>query len=169
MAADQDKLRAIIAGSGPAGLTAARILREKHDVTIYERSSKASARGGQGLSTAPNTNKILDSIGFDRSRAGSVESKGYKTYEKTGKLVHELDPKVKEASVVPFLTHLRVDVRNELLRLATAPSAELGIQGDPAKVILEMSVTDLDAEKGIVTLEDGSKVEADVVIGELNW
>lgn len=166
MTEDQVKLRVTIVGSGLAGLTAARALREQHDVTVYERSGKALATGGQGLSTTPNAIRILDAIGFDRSRAGSVESRGYRIYDKAGNFVQEIDPKHKEVFGVPALTHLRADVRNELLRLATAPSAELGIRGDPARVVFETPVTDLDAEKGVVTLEDGSTVEADVVIGE---
>ncbi len=163
---DQGKLRVVIAGSGIAGLTAARILREKHDVTIYERGGKTSARGGQGLSTTPNSIRILDSIGFDRARAGSVESKGYRTYDKAGQLLQEIDPKTKETFGVPSLTHLRVDIRNELERLATVPSAELDIAGEPARLVFNTPVTGLDAENGVVTLADGTRVEADVVIGK---
>ena len=160
------KLRVVIVGSGLAGLTAARILRESHEVTIYERSAKTFAREGQGLSTTPNAVHILDSIGFDRSRAGSVESQGYRTYDKTGKLLQEIDPKMKHTFGVPSLTHLRVDVRNELVRLATAPSVELGIGGDAPKIVYGTPVQDLDAESGVVILADGTRVEADLVIGQ---
>ena len=160
------KLQVAIVGSGLAGLTAARILREWHDVTIYERSAKLSSREGQGLSTTPNAVRILDSIGFDRSRAGSVESHGYRTYDKAGKFLQEIDPKMKERFGVPSLTHLRVDVRNELIRLATASSVELGIEGEPAKIVYNVSVKGLDAESGLVELADATKVEADLVVGE---
>lgn len=163
--AGQEKLRVLIVGSGLAGLTAARILRESHEVTIYERSAKTFAREGQGLSTTPNAVRILDSIGFDRKLAGSVESEGYRTYDKAGKLLQEIDPKMKETFGVSSLTHLRVDVRNELVRLATAPSAELGVVGEPAEIVYDTPVIDLDAENGAVTLIDGSEVKADLVIG----
>ena len=161
----QETLRVLIVGSGLAGLTAARILRESHEVTIYERSAKTFAREGQGLSTTPNAVRILDSIGFDRKLAGSVESEGYRTYDKSGKLLQEIDPKMKETFGASSLTHLRVDVRNELVRLATAPSAELGIVGEPAEIVYDTPVIDLDAENGAVTLIDGSEVKADLVIG----
>ena len=161
----QGKLRVAIVGSGLAGLTAARILRERHDVTIYERSTKTFMREGQGLSTTPNAVRILDSIGFDRPRAGSVESKGYRTYDKAGKLLQEIDPKMKETFGVSSLTHLRVDVRNELVRLATAPSADLGIEGEPAQIVYGTPVINLDAENGVVILNGGSEIKADLVIG----
>ena len=54
------------------------------------------------------------------------------------------------------------------MRLATAPAEELGLDASavPATTVWRNGAVDLDLEAGRVTLEDGSIVEADVVIGK---
>lgn len=160
----QNKLRVIIVGSGLAGLTAARILREHHHVTVYERGDQTAATGGQGISISPNAVKILERIGYDREKAGAVPIYGYRSYDKEGnvKKDHEVDLKTRYGA--DQLTQKRSDFRDELMRLATAPSAELKIQGDPAHIVYDTKVVDLDAEEGRITLGDGTTAEADVVI-----
>lgn len=64
-----------------------------------------------------------------------------------------------------FLVHYRVDIRNEFLRLATAPSAELGVEGVPARVCWGCEVVSVDPESGRIGLPNGKVEEADLVIG----
>ncbi|CAN9244525.1 unnamed protein product [Alternaria alternata] len=160
----QNKLRVIIVGSGLAGLTAARILREHHHVTVYEREDQTAATGGQGISISPNAVKILERIGYDREKAGAVPIYGYRSYDKEGnvKKDHEVDLKTRYGA--DQLTQKRSDFRDELMRLATAPSVELEIKGNPAHIVYDTKVVDLDAEEGRITLGDGTTAEADVVI-----
>ena len=162
---NQSKLQVIIVGSGLAGLTAARILRERHDVTVYERGDQAAATGGQGISISPNAVKILERIGYDRDNAGAVPIHGFRSYDKDGnvKKDHEVDLRTRYGA--DQLAQKRSDFRNELVRLATAPSAELKIQGNPAKMVYDTGVVDVNAEKGSITLSDGTTAEADVVVG----
>ncbi|RYC60188.1 hypothetical protein CHU98_g6033 [Xylaria longipes] len=145
MATNNTRLRVAIVGSGIAGLAAARILREKHEVTVYERGEPSITIGGQGIA---NSTHILSDMGFDYKRVGSVELGGWRTVDKYGKYLHSTEFNTRERYGSPLVSHMRVDVRTELLRLATASPEELG----------------LDAEAGRITLEDGSTVEADVVI-----
>lgn len=163
---DQNKLKVIIVGSGLAGLTAARILREDHDVTVYERGEPAIATGGQGIIISPNGVNILESLGYAQERAGAVPIYGLRSYDKEGNVQEDVDMNLKERFGANTLAQKRSDFRDELMRLATAPSADLGIGGSPAKIIYNTGVVDLEPEEGIVTLVDGSKATADVVIGE---
>lgn len=164
--ATNNRLKVIIVGSGLAGLTAARILREHHDVVVYERGDASIATGGQGILIAPNGNKILESIGYDRNRTGAVPIYGLRTYDKEGNVTDDVNMDLKHRFGADTLAQKRSDFRDELLRLATAPSADLGIGGSPAKTVFNAPVTGLDTEEGIVTLSDGSTATADVVIGE---
>ena len=163
---NQDTLKIVIVGSGLGGLTAARILREHHDVTVYERGDASIATGGQGIMIAPNGVKILETIGYDRERAGAVPIYGIRVYDKEGDVQEELDLDLKPGFGADSLAQKRSDFRDELMRLATAPSAGLGINGDPARMVFNTAVVDLDPEQGIAALSDGSTVAADVVIGE---
>lgn len=160
------KLRVIIIGSGLAGLTAARILRELHQVTVYERGSASIATGGQGIILAPNGVKILNSISYNYDLAGAVPILGIRTYDKEGNVQEDVDMDLKSRFGADCLAFKRSDFREELLRLATAPSADLGIKGDPAKIMYNNAVTNLDPEEGVVELSDGSKDSADVVVGK---
>ncbi|KAK7224514.1 hypothetical protein V2G26_012517 [Clonostachys chloroleuca] len=87
-----NKLNAIIVGLGLAGLTAARILREHHDVKVYERDESSTATGGQGIMIAPNGVKILESIGYNQTLAGAVPILGFRTYGKDGTVKEDIDP-----------------------------------------------------------------------------
>ncbi|KAI1078801.1 FAD binding domain protein [Whalleya microplaca] len=159
-----NQLSVIIVGSGLAGLAAARILREKHQVTVYERGEPSIATGGQGVASFPNAVKILRDIGFDADRAGSVPICGFRTLDKGGKQIFDSAVPFEEKYGAPAMSHMRVDFRAELLRLATAPSKELGIGGEPVKMVFNNGARDIDGEAGVITLDDGSKAEADVII-----
>ncbi|KAI1772209.1 FAD binding domain protein [Hypoxylon cercidicola] len=162
---DEDRqLSVIIVGSGLAGLAAARILRDKHQVTVYERGEPSTATGGQGIANFPNAIKIMRQMGFDPERSGSVLVQGFRTLDKHGKLIFDTEFPFQEKYGAPAMSHMRVDFRAELLRLATAPSKELGIGGEPAKIIFNNGAKDIDAEAGQITLDDGAKVKADVII-----
>ncbi|KAI0878693.1 FAD binding domain protein [Hypoxylon argillaceum] len=160
------RLHVAIVGSGIAGLAAARILRESHDVTVYERGEPSVVIGGQGIANFPNSTHILQSMGFDYKRVGSVELGGWKTVDKSGNHLHSTDHDMKKRYGSPLVSHMRVDVRTELLRLATAPPEELGLDASatPTTVVWNNGAVDLDPESGRVTLEDGAVVEADIVI-----
>ncbi|KAI0203615.1 FAD binding domain protein [Astrocystis sublimbata] len=166
MTANDTRLRIAVIGSGIAGLAAARVLREQHDVAVYERGQPSVATGGQGIANFPNSTHILSDIGFDYKRAGSVELGGWVTVDRHGNYLHSTNFNTREKYGSPLMSHMRVDVRAELLRLATASPEELGLgpSAIPAIMVWNNGAVDLDAEAGKVTLEDGSTVDADVVI-----
>lgn len=80
-------------------------------------------------------------------------------------MVHEDDmSNILETFGEQWLSFHRSDLRSEFLRLATCPSAELGIGGDPARLVFGAKVTSVDVETGAVATEDGAVYEADMVI-----
>lgn len=168
MATETPKLRIAIIGSGLAGLAAARVLRSHHTVTVYERGTASTATGGQGTIATPNAVKILEPLGFDRARVRSVRCSGYRTFDKAGNVIGDRPLDLKQRYGADWYMHLRADYRDELLRLATAPKEELaGAEdaGEPATVVFETAVVDIDPDAGTFELSDGSSGEADFIIG----
>ncbi|RAL01833.1 FAD/NAD(P)-binding domain-containing protein [Aspergillus ibericus CBS 121593] len=152
-----------IIGSGLAGCLAARILREQHTVTIYERDP-AKAEAGAAINLGPSAVHILDSVGFDRRRARSIPVTRVLSYSKSGNVTQDDSLDYVKEFGADWLFHHRADLRDELLRLATGEADEVGVKGEPAKVRYGARVVDGDVEGGRLILEGGEVVEADLVV-----
>ena len=157
-------LNIVIVGAGIAGSISARVLRESHQVTIYERSQNISEVGA-AISIGPTVVKFLEEVGFDRKRTGCVAAGALKVYNNHGELVFEGYPNISEEFGSDWLFVHRVDLREEFLHLATTESKELGIKGEPAHIRWNSEVVKVDAERGQITLSTGEEIQADLVIG----
>ncbi|KAK8099651.1 FAD binding domain protein [Apiospora kogelbergensis] len=162
---DTSKLKVLIVGSGLAGLTAARVLRPHHAVTVYERGDASVATGGQGIVLGSNGAKIMRTLGWDAARVGAVPIRRFGLFDGDNKPTERVaDMRLADRYGADMFAQKRSDLRDELLRLATAPSVELGIAGAPAVMVYNNAVVGLDPEEGVVTLSDGSTAAGDVVI-----
>lgn len=158
-------LNVIIVGGGIAGSICARVLREHHNVTIIERSNHEHAYGN-GVNLGPNATKILDKLGFSTERAQSITLERYRIIDSSGALREDYDLRpYQEISGGRWYSQQWADMWHEFRRLALAPSEELGISGRPATMIMGIKVVNVDVEKGEVFLEDGNKLEGDLIIG----
>lgn len=166
MAKQDSPLDVVIIGAGLAGLLAARVLREKHNVKVYERSS-SPIEVGAAINVGPNGVRILDTLGFDRSRAGSLPVAATKVFTKEGHLQLNENNNYKDKYGADWLFQHRADLRGEFLRLATEATGVSGIAGRPAEVLWDQKVIDIDPEEGQITLASGEQVKADLVIGKL--
>lgn len=159
-------LNVTIIGAGLAGLMSARVLREHHTVTIIERVSGKSEVGA-AICLGCTATTIVEKYGFDRKRVGSIVWDQTRTFDKRGKEMSGASmQEFNKYTKADFLLSHRNDLWAEFLRLATAPSAELGIEGQPAKVEFGVDVVGVDTESGEVTLGDGRKIESDLVVGD---
>ncbi|KAH7084893.1 hypothetical protein BKA63DRAFT_401100 [Paraphoma chrysanthemicola] len=163
MSSEHQPLDVVIVGAGLAGLLAARVLREKHSVTIYERTSTAQ-EAGAAINIGPNGVRILDTLHFDRLKAGSISVGATQVYNKDGKLTLDKTPDYAAQYGADWLFHHRSDLRAEFLRLATTSDADSGIAGRPAKIHWNTPVAEVDVEEGRVVLASGEEVFADLVI-----
>ncbi|KAK2041367.1 FAD/NAD(P)-binding domain-containing protein [Colletotrichum somersetense] len=132
--AQSGPLKVVVAGAGLAGALAARVLREKHNVAIYERNADATDSGA-ATSVGPN---------------GPA-----KVFNKEGKMVLSKFKNYADEYGADWLFQHRADLRDEFLRLATADPDASGIPGRPARVLWSSKVTSVDSENGRVFLESG--------------
>lgn len=154
-------LRVIICGGGLGGLGAAIALRHKgHSVVVLE-SAVALSEIGAGIQIPPNSTRILDAyygLG-DKLREHvawprTIAIKRYATGTVLGRT--PLHPHLSEKYGYPYWLIHRADYQRILYDEAIA----LG-----AQVILATWVTSIDPDKPSVTISDGTKYFADVVVG----
>ncbi len=146
-----------IVGAGLGGLTVAATLRQAgFDVRIYEQASRF-ARVGAGIQMMPNSMKVLRKIGIEER----VRHSAFQPYSHlnrvwdTGEVLREL-PMPEDLFGAPYLCMHRGDLHEALL--AAVPSDAIA---------LHKKLVGLDESRSHVTLsfDDGTKAEADLVIG----
>lgn len=156
--------RIIIVGGGIAGLAAAIALRkDDRQITILEQS-RLSTEIGATISLQPNATRIIQqSWGLDsllEDSNGTIDH-GFRIYNVDGKMVNEVPLRSKTQYGADRIMWHRQDLHAYLRSMAT--SVERG--GLPAVLRTSARVSRCDCEKGIVMLEDGETMEADLIVG----
>lgn len=149
---------------GIAGLTAAAtLIRLGHHVTIYERSRFADEVGA-AVNIGPNAAPVLDALDFDKQRARLlevVEGKQFDGATRQETYRGRYDDFASKYRAPWYFSH-QVDLHNELKRLALEPPAT---DAEPAELHLSSAVASVDCEAGVLTLQDGTEVTKDVIVG----
>ncbi|KAK1710040.1 hypothetical protein CaCOL14_010491 [Colletotrichum acutatum] len=156
-------LQVAIIGGGIAGLAAARVLREAHDVTIYERNDPEVRESGAAVGLGPNGSKMAARLGLTKGSLKAVVSSGFRSYDQNGNLIKESRIDCFKGFGSEWWMVHRQDLKDALLRAATSP--DLGLSGNPAKIIYNSGVVQVDPQDRAVILEDGSEIKADLIIG----
>jgi 2-polyprenyl-6-methoxyphenol hydroxylase-like FAD-dependent oxidoreductase len=140
-----------IAGAGIAGFAAAAALvRHGFDVRIYEQSQEPREFGA-GIYLKENSLPILDRLGVgDRIAATGVRMKGARVVDQNGKTVvnRTLDD---ERLIVALRSELHSALRDAALDAGAVLVPNTRVRGA--------------SPRGVLHLENGDDVEADVVIG----
>lgn len=185
-------LRIVVVGAGIGGLSAALSLRRNgHQVEVslriifsqkkkmktvwarvdsvpppsphqlYEQSRFANETGA-AVHLAPNSNGVLRRWGIYAEEFGAVPTERVQERLSSGEIMKDVDCTVPNKMWQhPWLLSHRVNLHEKLKTLATSPE---GV-GTPAKLHTSSKVTRFDPEQGEVSLEDGTTVTGDVILG----
>lgn len=153
------KLKVIISGAGIGGLaTAIALARRGHKVTAFEQVQELGEVGA-GLQIPPNASRLLQKWGLERHFRSKVVEPACISFRrwKTGEVIGhtELVPQFQQTYDAPYYVVHRADYLEALYVRAL----ELGVE-----VRTRCKVVDYDLDTPFVTLEDGSKHYADLVI-----
>ncbi|CAK5268924.1 unnamed protein product [Mycena citricolor] len=163
MNAPDNVLDIIVVGAGLVGFAATAALRRQgHRVTIYETSSFKNELGA-GLAIPPNTVRGLIGLGCVIENLDPVENLCFTAVAFDGSAGMRSDQTNYEASYgLPWIMVHRVDLHNELRRVALSAEGNIG---PPADLRLDHRVSSCDVEECTVTLSNGDTHRADLIIG----
>jgi salicylate hydroxylase/6-hydroxynicotinate 3-monooxygenase len=146
-----------IIGAGIGGLTAAAALRlVGFDVRVYEQAARF-ARVGAGIQMMPNSMKVLRQLGIEarvRHHAFEPYSHLNRAWD-SGEIMREL-PMPERLFGAPYLCMHRGDLHEALASLIPAEVIHRG---------RKLTALDERADRVTLTFEDGSRAEADAVVG----
>ncbi|KAF2198503.1 putative salicylate hydroxylase [Delitschia confertaspora ATCC 74209] len=148
-------LEVIIVGAGISGLcTAVALHKAGHSVKVFEKS-RFTGEVGSAVLITPAAERVLSRLGVDWLKARGDAVAYFEVFDGitlASLNSHDLlDPT--EEFGAPLYTVHRVDLLNELLRLASGLDIRLGTK-----------VSCADANTGVVVLEDGTRHFADLVV-----
>jgi FAD-dependent urate hydroxylase len=149
-------LRILVVGAAVSGISVARgLLRDGHDVTVFDQRSRVEAGGG-AVTTWSNGETVLRQLGVDMNGAGQVLS-SVRVMTSTGRALATLDV---TAMVNRLGAPVRMVPRRDLLErlLAGFPTDRIRCDCRAVNVVTKPN--------GVrVEFEDGSSAEGDLLIG----
>ncbi|KAJ7785086.1 FAD/NAD(P)-binding domain-containing protein [Mycena maculata] len=153
-------LSVVIVGAGIAGLAAAVALRRNgFGVQIYE-SAEFKTEIGAALGVPVNAQRVLEELGYSKENLKSVVNEGFVQFSPDGGAGQAHPWLLPSLASKPNLLCHRSDLHAELERLALGPG-----EGPPAVLHLARRVLQCDPEAGTLTLNDGTVVESDLIVG----
>ncbi|OAP54380.1 hypothetical protein AYL99_11481 [Fonsecaea erecta] len=153
------KLKIVIVGAGIAGLSLAGLLgRSGHHVVVLE-GAPAIAEVGAGITCSPNQTRLLTRWGLDgrlRKHTDTLSNIILRRWEH-GEILGKapLMPQVEQKHGAPHYVIHRADLHGALMDDAETV----------AEIRVNSMVVSIDFEKPSVTLQDGTVVEADLIVG----
>ena len=128
---------------------------------LYEKSSLAGEVGA-AVHLVPNANGLLRRWGVLAEEFGANPMCNFVEHAADGTLVKNIDLSIpNKLWQHPWQLCHRAILHEQLKKVATSPDGE----GFPAELHTSSKVVELDPGTGTLTLEDGSTVSADLIIG----
>ena len=155
-------LKIIIVGGGIGGFTAGIALRQQgHRVELYEQSRFANEIGA-AIHVTPNANSVLRKHNFRVEDTGAVNLTATRLMKHSGEVLNVID-NVKEAGrwQEPWMMAHRAHLHRHLKEMATSTTEP----GTPVQVHTSSRVVSVDSHNSTVTLQDGTQIQGDVVVG----
>lgn len=157
-------LRIIIVGGGIAGLTAAIALRAPNRrITVLEQS-RLNTEIGALISLQPNATKIVYDtfrLGKELEEALGLVDEGFRVYSTDGELVNHVPLTTKSEYGASRVVYHRMDLHDALKKAALSTNRD----GEPVEIRVSSRVVGCDPLNGSVELENGDRLEGDVIIG----